>query len=161
MAAAFRDRVMSTPGRRKKVPSAHHVAGRLVGLSALWQKWFVDDLKIGAENPWRDVQPPRADRLEARYATDEMVEQFYRWVAERHGEWAFPKHFLSAKLYTGCRLMDRSGLKSSQLRGGRLVFPPDLTRGRKERKVPLPEDLYSALDSFKGETYLWEHYFPG
>src|SRR5262249_18499582 len=46
MAASFRDTMMSTPGRRKKLPSAHYVAGVIVGLSALWEKWFMEDLKI-------------------------------------------------------------------------------------------------------------------
>jgi integrase len=128
---------MSTPGRRKKLPSAHYVAGMLVGLSALWQKWFLEDLKIVTENPWEDVCPPKTDRLEVRYATEAMIEEFYKWIGERFGGWTFPKLFLSAKSSTGCRLMDLCSLKASQLRAGRLVFPPDLTKGRKERKVPL------------------------
>jgi hypothetical protein len=57
--------------------------------------------------------------------------------------------------------MAKNSLKSSQLRGGRLVFPPDLTKGRKERKVPLPDELFKALDSFRGQTWLWENYLPG
>jgi len=52
-------------------------------------------------------------------------------------------------------------LKSAQLRGGRLVFPADLTKGRKERAVPVPADFYAALDAFKGKTWLWEGYVPG
>lgn len=161
MAAAWRDTMMSTTNRRKKLPSAHYVAGLLGGLSALWQKWFIDDLKIVAGNPWQDVEPPKADKLPVKYATDEMIQHFYGWVGERFGDWPFPKLFLSAKAYTGCRLMDLCGLKSAQLREGRLVFPADLTKGRKERSVPLPEDLYAALDAFKGKTWLWEHYPEG
>ncbi len=160
-AARFRDWMMSTPGRRKKLPSAHYVAGVLGGLSALWQKWFMDDLKIMAGNPWQDVEPPRADKLPVRYASDELIERFYEWLGKRFGEWVFPKLFLSTKAYTGCRLMDLCSLKSGQLRGGRLVFPADLTKGRKERAVPLPEKLYASLDEFKGETWLWENYIPG
>jgi hypothetical protein len=59
LAAAWRDRVMTTQNRRKKLPSAHYVAGLLGGLSAIWQKWFIDDLKIVADNPWAEVDPPR------------------------------------------------------------------------------------------------------
>jgi integrase len=160
-AARFRDWMMSTPSRRKKPPSARYVAGVLSGLSALWQKWFMDDLKILAGNPWQDVEPPKADKLPVKYASDELIEQFYAWLADRFGPWPFPKLFLSTKAYTGCRLMDLCSLKSAQLRGGRLVFPADLTKGRKERSVPLPEDLNAALDAFKGTTWLWENYLPG
>jgi integrase len=161
MADAWKKRVMTTPGRRKKLPSAHYVAGLLVGFSALWQKWFIDDLKIVSGNPWQDVEPPKADRMPVKYATDELIAPFYAWIAGRFGDWPFPKLFLSAKAYTGCRLMDLCALKSAQLRGGRLVFPADLTKGRKERAVPLPADLSAALEGFKGATWLWESYLPG
>lgn len=161
MAAAWRDRIMSTIGRRKKLPSAHYVAGMLSGLSALWQKWFMDDLKILAGNPWQDVAPPKADKLPVKYATDDAIEHFYGWIVERFGDWPFPKLFLSTKAYTGCRLMDLCSLKSEQLGTGRIVFPADLTKGRKERRVPLPDDLCAALEAFKGETWLWENYLPG
>jgi integrase len=57
--------------------------------------------------------------------------------------------------------MDLCALKSVQLRAGRLVFPPDLTKGRKERAVPLAEGVFAALDAFKGGTWLWENYVPG
>jgi integrase len=160
-AARWRDWMMTTPGRRKKLPSAHYVAGLLVGLSALWKKWFMEELNILPGNPWQDVTPPKADKLPVKYATDEMIGHFYGWIAERFGAWEFPKLFLSVKAYTGCRLMDLCSLKSAQLRGGRLVFPAGLTKGRKERSVPLDAALYAALDGFKGETWLWENYLPG
>lgn len=161
LASAWRDKMMTTVNRRKKLPSAHYVAGLICGMSALWEKWFMDDLKIVTGNPWQDVAPPKADKLPVKYATDELIEPFYAWVSERFGDWPFPKLFLSAKAYTGCRLMDLCSLKAGQLRGGRLVFPPDLTKGRKERAVPLPDDLFAALDSFKGDVWLWERYLPG
>lgn len=161
MAAKWRDWMMGTPGRRKKLPSAHYVASLVVGMSSLWQKWFVDDLKILSANPWQDVEPPKADKLPVKYATDDLIEPFNAWIAERFGEWAFPDLFLSAKAYSGCRLMDLCGLKSGQVRAGRLVFPADLTKGRKERAVPLPDNLFASLDAFKGETWLWENYLPG
>jgi integrase len=90
-----------------------------------------------------------------------MIGQFYAWVAERYGDWNFPKLFLTTKAYTGCRLMDLCALKAGQLRDGRLVFPPNLTKGRKERAVPLAKELATALDAFKGKTWLWENYLPG
>jgi len=161
MAAAWRDRILSRPSRRKKPPSAHYVAGLLVGLCSLWQKWLIDDLKLLSENPWKDVVPPKADKLQVRYATDELIEQFYQWIGERFGDWPFPMLFLATKAYTGCRLMDLCSLASDQVVDGRLVFPADVTKGRKERRVPLPEDLFRALAAFKGPTHLWENYLPG
>ena len=161
MAAAWRDRMMTTIGRRKKLPSAHYVAGLLVGLGALWQKWFLDELGIVAGNPWQDVSPPKADKLPVKYATDEQIEAFYAWIASRFGDWPFAKLFLATKAYTGCRLMDLCSLKSGQLHAGRLVFPADLTKGRKERSVPMPEELFASLDAVKGATWLWEGYLPG
>lgn len=160
-AAAWRDRMMTTPGRRKKLPSAHYVSGLIGGLNALWQKWLIDDLKIVADNPWKNVEPPKTDKLPVKYATDEMIEHFYKWIAERFGSWPFPKLFLAVKAHTGCRLMDLCSLKSAQLQPGRLVFPASLTKGRKERAVPLPADLQAAMEMFKGKTWLWEHYLPG
>lgn len=160
-AALVRDTLMTTPGRRGNHPSAHYVESLLGGLDALWQKWLVDDLKLVAENPWRGVEPPKADKLPVKIATDEMIQHFYCWAQERYGDWPFPHLFLSAKGYTGCRLMDLCSLGSGQLREGRLIFPAGLTKGRKERAVPLPDDLYAALDAFKGGAWLWENYLPG
>jgi hypothetical protein len=57
--------------------------------------------------------------------------------------------------------MDLCGLRSAQLRGGRLIFPAGVTKGCQERAVPLPDDLFAALDAFKVETWLWENYLPG
>ena len=48
---------MGTPGKWKKPLSAHYVAGLIDGLDSLWNKWFVDDLKIVSANPWEDVTP--------------------------------------------------------------------------------------------------------
>jgi integrase len=160
-AAEWRDTITAQPGRRKKLPSAHYVAGLIGGLSALWQKWFIDDLKLPIDNPWRDVAPPKADKLPVKYADDDVIEHFYGWLAERFGEWPFAKLFLSVKAYTGCRLMDLCSLRSAQLKAGRLIFPADTAKGRKERRVPLPDDLQAALESFKGPTWLWENYLPG
>jgi integrase len=160
-ASAWRDAMMTTPGRRKQPPSPHYVTGLIGGLTALWQKWLIDELNIVKENPWKNVAPPKADKLPVRYATDEMIQHFYTWIAERFGDWPFPKLFLAVKAHTGCRLMDLCSLKSAQLEKGRLTFPASLTKGRKDRAVPMPDDLAAILDAFKGKTWLWENYLPG
>ena len=161
MAEAWRKKMATTVGRRKKLPSAHYVNGLLGGLSGLWNKWFIEELGICQGNPWQDVSEVKADKLEVEYATDEQIEGLYAWIAERFGEWPFPKLFLSAKAFTGCRLMDICSLKSAQLRDGRVTFPAGLVKGRKARVVPLPADVFKAVDAFKGGTWLWEAYLPG
>lgn len=69
--------------------------------------------------------------------------------------------FLEVKAATGCRLYDICSLLSAQLQAGRIVFPEDQTKGRKERKVPLPPELFAALDKIKGPPYLWESHPEG
>lgn len=161
MAAKWRDWMMTTPGRRNKLPSSHYMASLICGLSALWQKWLVEDLKLLQGNPWQDVAPPKTDKLPVRYATDELIEALYKWVGERFGDWPFTKMFLATKAYTSCRLMDLCSLKSGQLQGGILVFPPDLTKGRKERAVPLPKDLVQGRNVAEGELPARAAHRPG
>ena len=151
MAAVWRDKMMNTVGRRKKTPSAHYVAGLLGGLSALWQKWLMDDLKIVSATRGRMLQPPKADQLAVKFATDEMIEHFYGMAGRALGDWPFPKLFLSTKAYTGCRLMDFCSLKSSNCAAGQLVFPADLTKGRKERAVPVARRPVSQFGCVQGQ----------
>ena len=161
MAEAWKKHMVTTKGKGKKIRSAYYINGLLGGLSALWQKWFVDAMGICQGNPWQDVDEVKADKLTVEYATDEQIENLYAWIQTRFGDWPFPKLFLSAKAFTGCRLMDICSLKSAQLRDGRLTFPAGLTKGRKARVVPLQNELFELLDIFKGETWLWENYLPG
>jgi hypothetical protein len=114
------------------------------------------------ENPWENVAPPKTDRLEVKYATDAMIEQFYKWIGERFDDWPFPKLFLSAKSYTGCRLMDLCSLKSAQLIQGRdlaVASVPARPQGRDRGKgmadasasahVLSPEALLLDRDPFR------------
>ena len=159
MAAAFRDKMMTVCDDRK-ARSAHYVAGLINGLSALWRKWLIEDLKLAMTNPWEKVEPPKTDKLPVKTISDEQIEHFFAWLDTRYAGWQLPVIFLRTKAHTGCRLMDLCSLRSEQLRDGRLIFPPDLTKGRKERRVPLPKDLFDALSAIKGKTHLWERH-PG
>lgn len=162
MAQTLVDTLMSTPKRKGGKPrSAHYVAGVVNGLSALWEKWFVGELKIASGNPWQDVSPPKCDKLPVRYITDEQYAEFVGWLGERFGGWELPRLFFAVKEYTGCRLADLCSLRSSQLRSGRLHFDPSQTKGRKARAVPLPADLFESLGRIKGKTYLWEGHPAG
>jgi integrase len=161
MAAAWRDKLMSTPGKWKKPLSAHYVAGLIEGMVSLWQKWFVDDLKIVSANPWADIAVPKRDKLTIKIVSDEQISHFLGWTDERFSGWKLPRVFFAVKTLTGCRLMDLCSLCSTQLQGGRLVFSADEQKGRKERRVPIPPDLYAALEATKGVTYLWESHPEG
>jgi integrase len=156
-AAAFRDKMM-TVCKGEKPRSAHYVAGVINGLSALWRKWLVEDLKLATSNPWEKVEPPKADKISVKTMSDDQIQHFFAWITERFGEWPLPNLFLRVKAQTGCRLMDLCSLRSEQLREGRIIFPADLTKGRKERRVPLPTELYDALEAIKGEAYLWQRH---
>ncbi len=162
LARSWADTMMSTPSPKGKKPrSAHYVAGLVNGMSALWEKWFVEELQIVPGNPWGDVTPPKTDKLPVKYVTDDQLNEFTAWLDERFGDWELPKLLIAVKEHTGCRLADVCSLKSSQLRGGRIVFPAGITKGRKERAVPLPDDVYGKLTAVKGKTWLWETHPAG
>ena len=160
MATAWRDHMMTTPKKNGKSRSPHYVKNSINGLSAIWNKWFLQELKIVPGDPWKDVEVI-ADKLPVRSATDEQASDFLAWLDERFSGWPVPRLFLELKSHSGCRLYDICSLLSSQLQDGRIVFPADTAKGRKERKVPLPLDLYAALEGIKGKTYLWENYPAG
>ena len=83
MAEAWKKKMATTKGRGNKPRSAHYVNGLLGGLSALWQKWFVDAMNVCQGNPWQDVDEIKADKIQVEYATDEQIENLYKWIAER------------------------------------------------------------------------------
>jgi integrase len=93
--------------------------------------------------------------------TDEQFAEFLAWIDARFPGWTLPRLLLTTKALTGCRLADICGVRSDQLQGGKLAFRADQTKGRKERKVPLPADLFEQLCSIKGPVFLWENYPVG
>lgn len=74
-----------------------------------------------------------------------------RWVG-----WRLPILFLGTKRQVGCRIMELASASSADLRDGRLYFPADVTKGRKERGVKLPAAIYDGLRSLAGPRYVWE-----
>jgi len=151
----------TAPARRKKVRSGHTAVSVIDAVSAIFQKWLLDELKITPNNPFAHVKPPKTDKPEVMIASDEVLANFDRWLTERFGDWQLPKLFFAIKELTGCRVQDVCSLTSKQLKGWRLHFPADVTKGRKARAVPLPGDLFAALDAIKGPNYLWESYPVG
>ena len=155
------DHYATAPARCKKVRSGHTAVSVIDAVTAVFQKWLLDELKITSHNPFLHVKPPKTDKPEVMIASDEVLANFDRWLTERFGDWHLPNLFFAIKELTGCRVQDVCSLKSMQLREGRLHFPADVTKGRKARAVPLPADLFAALEATKGPGHLWESYPVG
>jgi len=155
------DHYATAPARCKKVRSGHTAVSVIDAVTAVFQKWLLDELKITSHNPFLHVKPPKTDKPEVMIASDEVLANFDRWLTERFGDWHLPNLFFAIKELTGCRVQDVCSLKSMQLREGRLYFPADVTKGRKARAVPLPADLFAALEATKGPGHLWESYPVG
>lgn len=156
MAQAWADGYVTGTKRNGKPRSQHTAFSVVRGACVLWQKWFVEQLKVCPVSPFADVQPPKTDRPQVRLPDDNHLTDFLAWINERFGGWELPRLFVEVKLFTGCRVSDVCQLRSDQLRDGRLHFDPDQTKGRKGRAVPLPPDLYSRLEAIKGPRYLWQ-----
>ena len=121
----------------------------------------MDELGICPGNPWQDVEPPKTDKIEVKVIDDDTLTHFLGWLDERFAGWELPRLFLETKAVTGCRLMDLcgAGVVAAPRRAAALPGRPD--EGAEGPGVPLPADLYAALDAIKGETYLWESTRPG
>jgi integrase len=136
--------------------AAKSLDSRVRTLKAVFS-WFAR-LKIVDENPFEGVEQPTMDRPVVKYVTRANIGSFFAWLEQRYPGWAMPRLFFSVKALSGCRLRDVCSLRSKQLREGRLVFEADLTKNRSERYVVLPEDVFAALDAYKGDRWLWERY---
>jgi integrase len=161
MAEGWKKAFSAKATRRKKLPSPHTVVSLIKGFHSLWETWFVEELGICPDNPWKDVALPKTDKAEVRVIGDDTLEHFLGWLDERFSGWELPRLFIETKAVTGGRLMDLCGVESSQLRDGRLHFRAEQTEGRKARSLPLPAELYARLEAIKGPKYLWESYPAG
>lgn len=161
MAEMWRKEYSRRPTRRKKLPSPHTLFNTVRGLRAMWEKWFVRTLGICSQNPWADVEEPKTDRVEVKTVSDTELTEFLAWIDSRFAGWSLPRLILTTKAMTGCRLADICSVRSEQLQAGKLVFLAEQTKGRKERKVPLPVDLFEQLKAIQGPEYLWETYPAG
>ena len=102
----------------------------------------------------------RAGSARSQVCAAGNLSDFLAWVEGRYPGWRMPHLFFSVKALTACRLEDICGLRSEQLREGRLVFEADQTKNRSERYAILPENIFTELVAYAGETYLWERYRP-
>ncbi len=109
-------------------------------------------------NPFANVAQPELDRHEVKYVRQQDLTEFLSWLEGRNPGWRMPHLFFTVKALTACRLEDICGLRSEQLREGRLGFEADQTKNRSERYAILPAGIYAELVAYSGATYLWERY---
>jgi site-specific recombinase XerD len=153
-------------GRKPKPrpePTLHHrtpytVSGRLRKLRVIWSRWFISELGYVTLNPWQAVAPPKLDKQPVRLLTPQEINELFGWLLSRHHGWRLPILFFTVKSFVGNRITELCSLTSDQLQDGRVVFPADATKGRKERKSILPPDVYAELAALAGPTYVWEAY---
>jgi len=122
----------------------------------IWGRWFIKELGYFRDNPWADVAPPKLDKLTPRYLTPDEIKGFFDWLTERWRGWRLPVLFFAVKSFIGNRILELCSLRSEQLQEGRIVFPADEVKGRKERKALLPPETYAELKALAGQTYVWE-----
>jgi site-specific recombinase XerD len=143
---------------KKRLPSVRSLDSRIRTLKAVFA-WF-KALRLVEESPFEKVTAPELDRHEVKYVRESDIADFFKWMNERFPGWEMPRLFFTVKAMTACRLEDICFIRSDQLEDGRLIFTADTTKNRSERYAVLPDDLYQKLDTYKGDTYLWERYPP-
>src|SRR5262249_41357751 len=136
--------------RYGKDKSAFTLASRLRKHKVIWEKWFVRRLGLVEVNPWKDVESPKLPKLTPNYIKPEQIARFFAWMEKRWDGWRVPILFFTVKGMDGCRIHELCSLRSAQLREGRLVFPADETKGRKERKARVPEKVFQELQQMAG-----------
>jgi integrase len=137
---------------------ARTLDGRLRKFRAIWGKWFIRELEIVPDNPWSGVARPKVEKPAPRYVTPDEIKGFFNWLTERWQGWRLPVLFFTVKSFIGNRIDELASLRSNQLQDGRIVFPADATKGRKERKAILPPEIFAELQAIAGPSYVWEKY---
>ena len=143
-------------GRWGRPLSVRTVQGNLDNLNIIYNKWWIAECKLLTSNPFADVSPLKADKPSPRVLLPQEVATFFEWMSRRWAGWRLPILFLEVKRQVGCRIMELASASSTDLRDGRLHFPADVTKGRKERGVRLPTGIYDELRLIAGPRYVWE-----
>lgn len=146
------------PGAKAYKRSPRTLHARVRKLRAMWGKYLVKRLRVAEDNPWDAVELPKLDALPIRTLTADQVTAFFDWLRNRWHGWELPTLFFETKAVTGCRMGDLCGVRSKDLRDGKLYFTAETTKGRRQRVAVLPADLYQSLKKLAGRIYLWESY---
>ena len=133
---------------------------RIRKLRVIWGRWFIKELEYLTDNPWGAVALPKLEKLSPRYLKADEITAFFNWMSARWQGWRLPILFFTVKSFLGNRILELCCLRSEQLQEGRIVFPADEVKGRKERKALLPPDVYTELKA-AGGTDVRVGSFPG
>jgi len=144
--------------RMEKGHSPYTVGGNINKLSVIWSKWFIGKCKLLTQNPWEDVEKPKADEPEPRYIDLEEERAFFAWLEKRWAGWRLPVLFFKVTGLVGRRITQMCSLPSTCLVDGRIVFPSEFNKSRKQEYARLPEAIFQELAAMKGPTFLWESY---
>ncbi len=125
-------------------------------LSALWGQFA--ELGYVSTNPWKAVRKPNTDKVRKHVPTEDETGAFMAWVLARYPAWERLHALLNLKAVSGCRSTDLCGLRTDQLRDGRVVWTADQTKQREGRSVLVPAELFAALKRVAGPIHLWEHW---
>ena len=138
--------------------SVRTLKGNIDSLNIVYNKWWIKECKILTTNPFSEVSLPKLDKPRPRVLLPQEVTSFFDWMSKRWQGWRLPILFLETKRLLGCRIMELASASTGALRDGRLYFPADETKGRKERGVKLPTAVYEELRSIAGKRFVWESF---
>lgn len=83
--------------QRLKTVTVDTVHWNIHKLCVLWNKWFIEQCEIVAENPWAVVEKPKLDEPQPRYIGDDEAQAFYDWLSARWDGWRLPVLFFRVK----------------------------------------------------------------
>jgi integrase len=116
---------------------------------------------VCGSNPWNGVDLPRVDKKDPRVLTDAEEMKFLTWLENRYEGWRLPVLWFLVKGFVGSRSADITGLRSEQLRDGRIYFPAEEAKGREDRPAILPPALFAELRAAAGPIFVFESFHAG
>lgn len=115
-------------------------------LDLLWMKTAFNELRRLDEwkqpNPLEDIKPMKKADRELAYLTSEQIKQLLTFVQTSPISEQLTQ-IIKICLATGARIMEAIELKGSQVTKHKITFIN--TKGKKNRTVPISEDLYNEI----------------
>ena len=109
------------------------------------------------DNPARQVRRTKAEETEVYHLTANECS-----ILRAHAKTALEIRLIDVGLFAGLRVQELRGLKGIHFaREGWVHVSKDIGKGRKERWVPVLDDLIPVVDEITATVALDEHVFPG
>jgi len=159
-AMAERFKVKRSKAKRSKTKSEkvelspRTVEGNLKNLSIAYN-WWCKRCKVLSENPFEEVTPPKYDKTPPRIVRPDEKKELMKWLQQRWG-WRLPLLLLEVKATIGCRIGELCQTTTDSLRGGKIYFLSETTKGRRQRACKLPPAMYAELKALASPTYVFE-----